>query len=165
MSALAWIGSLLEPAGKLVDSLHTSAEERGQLRAALFGAQAELAVRVLEYESRIVEAQARVITAEAQGKSWLQRSWRPVVATSFGALVVYKMAGEPFLAWLLAAMAPNVPPLPILEIPGWVGAALTVCLGGYVAGRSGEKIAATLTSRQLDFSRGAGKVDKEGGSG
>lgn len=82
----------------------------------------------MDYEARLLEAKAQVITAEAQGASWLQRNWRPVTMLTFLALVVadtfglteFRLSDE---AWTL----------------------LQIGLGGYVVGRSAEKIVPKVT--------------------
>jgi len=79
---------------------------------------------VLEYEKTLLSKQAQIITAEAQGNSWLQRSWRPITMLTFLVLVCLDAFG--WLAFRLSDQA-------------WV--LLQIGLGGYVIGRSGEKIA------------------------
>jgi len=125
--AATLIGQLFKPATELIDNLHTSEEEKINAKTAMLEVQMGLGMKVLDYEAQLIEAESAIIVAEAQGKSWLQRTWRPitmltflflVVADSFGQLP-FRLAGE---AWTL----------------------LQIGLGGYVAGRSGEKIVSTL---------------------
>lgn len=115
---------LLKPIVELIDELHTSDEEKAQLRLGLAAAQIEFAGRVLDYEARMVDAQASIIRAEATGASWIQRSWRPVTMLTFLGLVVADAFG--LLAFRLAPEA-------------WT--LLQIGLGGYVVGRSAEKVA------------------------
>ena len=120
---------LLKPIVDLIDDLHTSEEEKAQLRLGLAAAQIEFAGRVLDYEARMIEAQSSIIRAEANGRSWIQRSWRPITMLTFLGLVVcdafgllpFRLAGE---AWTL----------------------LQLGLGGYVMGRSAEKVAPVVAS-------------------
>lgn len=124
MSVLSFISSIFEPAAKLVDDLHTSDEEKLDLQRKMRVLENEVSFKVLEYEKSLMENQAKVIMAEAQGQSWLQRSWRPITMLSFLVLVAFDSFGllaNPLAdeAWLL----------------------LQIGLGGYVIGRSGEKIA------------------------
>jgi len=124
MSVLSFITSIFEPAAKLVDDLHTSAEEKLDLKRKMRVLENEVSFKVLDYEKSLMEHQAKVIMAEAQGQSWLQRSWRPITMLSFLVLVAFDSFGllaNPLAdeAWLL----------------------LQIGLGGYVIGRSGEKIA------------------------
>ena len=127
MKLLSLIGEIFRPAADLVDSLHTSEEERLKVKEALFIAQADLAAKAMDYERAIIDAQSKVITAEAQGQGWLQRSWRPITMLTFLVLVVCDAFG--LLAFRLSSEA-------------WT--LLQIGLGGYVVGRSAEKIAPKL---------------------
>ncbi|MFD2177776.1 3TM-type holin [Veronia pacifica] len=127
MAVWKLLTGLVSPVTKLIDDLHTSDEERLAVKAKLFELQTAMATKVLDYETRLMEAQAKVITAEAQGDSWLQRIWRPVTMLCFLALVILDSFG--LLAFRLAPEA-------------WM--LLQIGLGGYVVGRSVEKVAPTL---------------------
>ena len=87
---------------------------------------AELEAQLLTIESKIKEAQANVIMAEANGQSWLQRSWRPITMLTFLVLVVLDSFG-----WLPFRLAKEAWEL------------LKIGLGGYVIGRSAETVAKT----------------------
>ena len=153
MAIPAFIAELFEPVAKVIDELHTSAEERGTLRSNMYMAQARVVAEVLSYETKLAESQASVIIAEAQGSSWAQRNWRPILMLTFGYIVFHNYVLTP----LAVAAGFDVP---ILEIPGGMWALLTTGVGGYVIGRSGEKIARTLTETPLDFSKGSGRKRK-----
>ncbi len=83
--------------------------------------------RVFMYEQATLEAKAKIIHAEASSKHWLTANWRPITMLTFLVLVVGDSLG--FL--------PND-----LNEEAWF--LLEIGLGGYVVGRSGEKIAETL---------------------
>jgi hypothetical protein len=72
-------------------------------------------------------AQRDIIVAEAQSESWIARSWRPITMLTFVTLVVAK-----WLGWTAPGITPDQE-LALLDI-------IKVGLGGYVVGRSGEKI-------------------------
>jgi hypothetical protein len=129
MSNPIWnfLSGALKPVTDLIDNLHTSDAERAQLKNELFASQAAFANKLLDYESRLIDAQAKVITAEARGASWIQRSWRPITMLTFLVLVVCDSFG--LLAFRLAEQA-------------WT--LLQIGLGGYVVGRSAEKIAPAI---------------------
>ncbi|ABC31265.1 hypothetical protein HCH_04563 [Hahella chejuensis KCTC 2396] len=128
VSAWTSILNLFKPVADLIDNVHTSDEERLQVQAQLFQIQAELTQRVMEYETKLLEAKARTIQAEAQGQSILQRNWRPLTMLCFLALVVCDSFG--LLTFRLSVEAWDL---------------LQIGLGGYVAGRSLEKIAPKVT--------------------
>ena len=130
MGVFSFISSIIKPASDLVDNLHTSQEEKMELQKQIKQIENEFQSKVLEYETKLMENQASIIKAEATGKSWIQRSWRPITMLTFLVLVVFDAFGVlPFRlaeeAWLL----------------------LQLGLGGYVAGRSMEKITSTFTAR------------------
>ncbi|WP_419833078.1 3TM-type holin [Endozoicomonas atrinae] len=71
---------------------------------------------------------AGVIKAEAQGDSWLQRSWRPIVMLVFTALIVCR-----WLGW----SAPDLSEAVELKLFSIV----QLGIGGYIASRGIEKVA------------------------
>ena len=133
MNLLAKIVEIIKPVGQIIDQVHTSEEERAKLKNELFVLQAQLQVEVLEYEKNLLNKQSQIITAEAQGNSWLQRSWRPITMLTFLVLVCLDAFG--WLAFRLSDQA-------------WV--LLQIGLGGYVIGRSGEKIAQPVIKAMKD---------------
>lgn len=127
MSFLNILGAIAKPVTDLIDNLHTSDEEAGKIKQAVFEMQTNLALKVLDYEKQLLDSQKSIIVAEAQGGSWLQRSWRPITMLTFLCLVVADSFG-----WLTHPLAPEA----------W--SLLQLGLGGYVVGRSVEKIAPNL---------------------
>ncbi len=79
-------------------------------------------------EMKELDAAMKIIVAEAQGGSWLQRSWRPVTMLTFAGLIVAKWMG------LSAPGITEQIELALFEI-------IKIGLGGYVVGRSAEKVA------------------------
>lgn len=125
------IGGLFKNLFGLIDDLHTSDEEKLTLKSTMFMAQGELLGKVFEYESSILKMQSDIIIAEAKGESWLQRSWRP--------------AAMLFLLGLIGAYWFGLTP-PNLNEKAIDGLFLIVQigLGGYVVGRSAEKVATAI---------------------
>lgn len=95
-------------------------------------AAAQLKLLELHQGGQLAELQAAVsiIVAEASG-NWLQRSWRPVMMLTFTALIVARWMG-----WT----APNLSP----EEYGHLWAIVQLGIGGYVIGRSAEKVAPAI---------------------
>lgn len=123
MNVLSAITGLFEPVAKLVDDVHTSTEEKQVLQAKMKEIELATLIEVLGYEKQLMESQKDIIVAEAQGGSWLQKSWRPITMLTFLGLVVMDSFG-----WLANPLASEA----------WV--LLQIGLGGYVAGRSLEKV-------------------------
>lgn len=86
--------------------------------------------QLLSGQLKELEAQAQIITAEAKG-GWLQRNWRPILMLVFAGLVVAHWFGF---------TAPNIPE----SVQNSLLNIVLVGMGGYVMGRSAEKVAETL---------------------
>ena len=123
MGVLDFLGGIVKPFTDLIDNLTTTDEERGKLINELTKIENEFLGKALEYESKLLDSQSRVVEAEAKGQSWLQRNWRPITMLTFLILVVCDSFG--WLAFRLSNEA-------------WT--LLQIGLGGYVVGRTGEKI-------------------------
>ena len=123
------LGILGKVAGSVADRIFPDPEhelKRIELQQALQAA-------VLERTSEIERAAAEVVKAEAQGQSWLQRTWRPVTMLVFVALIVAR-----WLGW----SAPNLGEAEVMKLWDIV----EIGLGGYVIGRSAEKILPSVVS-------------------
>ena len=100
-------------------------------------AQADAKVKLMELaqkgEFAEMNARADIIKAEASSESWLAQSWRPIMMLTFGALIVAR--------WLGYA-APGISQEEILKLWNIV----ELGLGGYVIGRSVEKIVPSITT-------------------
>ena len=81
-----------------------------------------------------IKAQTSIILAEANSQSWLSRNWRPGLMALFGLIIFNNYVLNP---WLTAMFSVNI----IMEIPPDMWALLKIGLGGYVVGRSTEKVA------------------------
>lgn len=88
----------------------------------------------------VARTQGDVIKTEATGENWLQRNWRPVVAVSFAFVVFFYGILLPVaVGWF------GAPPVRVGDdLLHWIMDAVTLCLGGYIGGRSLEKIVATF---------------------
>ena len=123
---LGWFtGGVVKEVGNVIDKLFTSEEERIKAKNEVF--------KVLqEQQLELQKLQTEVILAEANG-NWLQRSWRPILMLAFGFIVIYVK----FIAPLFNLTTPE------LEIEFWE--LLKIGIGGYVVGRSAEKISKNVT--------------------
>jgi hypothetical protein len=128
MSLLTVLSGLVRPVADLIDNVHTSEEEKLAIKAKLFEMQTGMAAKVLEYEGQLLKAKTAIITAEANGQSWLQRNWRPITMLTFLILVVLDTMGYTEFR---------------LSVEAW--ALLKIGIGGYVVGRTVEKVAPRIT--------------------
>lgn len=118
-----------------VDDWHTSDEEKLEAKGKIFVAQAELLNAAFDYEKNIISQQAQIIQAEAKSDHWLAAVWRPIVMLVFVALIVLR-----WLGWT----APNLTP----ELEAQLMVLVQIGLGGYVVGRSAEKVAKSIGYRR-----------------
>jgi hypothetical protein len=118
-------GSVIKDLLGGLDKLFTSKEEK---------IKAENIIKqiLIEKQLELQQMQTDIILAEAKG-NWLQRSWRPILMMAFGFIVIYVK----FLAPVFNLTIPE------LEIEFWE--LLKIGIGGYVVGRSAEKISKNIT--------------------
>ena len=124
------IAGVFKPAADLIDKLHTSDAERLAAKGHLMDVQAAAMQRAFDYERSLLESKAKIVHAEASSEHWLTANWRPITMLTFLALAVGDSLG--LLSTPLRDEAWNL---------------LTIGLGGYVVGRSGEKIVKTMKQK------------------
>lgn len=91
-------------------------------------AEAEAQMMLMQRSADIEQAAADVVKTEAQSEHWLTASWRPIVMLTLTALIVARWLGY---------SAPGISEAEALKL--W--SIVEIGLGGYVIGRSAEKIA------------------------
>jgi hypothetical protein len=127
VSVLNFVGQIFKPAADLIDNLHTSEEEKLKQKAVLLNLQTQFLTEALEQEKAALEARSSIIEAEAKGDGMLQRNWRPATMLIFvGLTVAYWFGYTP--EGLSEERLQDV-----FEL-------IKLGLGGYVIGRSAEKI-------------------------
>jgi hypothetical protein len=134
-----FVSGIFKPAADLIDNLHVSDEERMQAQAQLNEIKMKANDSMLAFVTKVLEAQTAIITTEMKG-NWLQRSWRPILMLVIIMIVANNYLLMPFIT---AATGWGI----VLELPAQLWNVLTVGVGGYVAGRSGEKIVSILNKK------------------
>ena len=81
--------------------------------------------------SAVLDAQKEILKSETTG-NWLQRSWRPIVMLCFAFIVMYSFFLQP-------AFFPNAVDVHE-QLPEDFWSLLKIGMGGYVIGRSAEKV-------------------------
>ena len=105
---------------KTIDKVVLDKDQAEQLKA-------DIAMQAMKQDSAELQAATSIILAEATGDSWLQRNWRPLLMLWFAGLVG---------AHWLGFTPPNLPESVVINLLDIV----QVGVGGYVLGRSGEKM-------------------------
>ena len=133
MSILSFLGGIIDPIFRGIDSLTTSEEEKGVIRIELMKLENMVKEKLLdlegqrmELEGKFLQAQSAVIIAEAQSQSWIARNWRPIVMLTFCAEIVLISTG-----WM------NVEAL--RAVPDQLWSLLTLGIGGYMTLRTVDK--------------------------
>ena len=118
--ALDPVTAALDVGGKLIDRLWPDPAQAAQAKVQLL----EMAQKG---ELAEMTARAEIVKQEAASSSWLASSWRPITMLTFTALIVARWFG-----WA----APNLSVEEYLKLWDIV----QLGLGGYVVGRSVEKV-------------------------
>jgi len=124
---MGFLSGIIGPISSLVDNLHTSDEEKGQIKIALDTMHKELAIESLKLEKALAEARSSIVVAEANSESWVTRSWRPITMLMFGGLICLISTGLMDVEALAA-------------VPDRLWTLLSIGIGGYITSRGAEKI-------------------------
>lgn len=89
--------------------------------------------KLISLEQEVIKAQRDTIVAEANSQSFLARNWRPIMMLTFVFIIANNYIFFPYVQ-LFGGKAI------VLEIPESMWALLKIGVGGYVLGRSGEKM-------------------------
>ena len=136
MNILKALAGLIPSIGRTIEEAVTDKDLAARLTH-------QIEVLVMNLQSQVVQAKAAIIVAEAQGASWIQRSWRPITMLTF----VFIIANNYIFVPYAVAFGLEVP---MLEIPPGMWGLLTVGIGGYIGGRSAEKIVAMRQGANSD---------------
>jgi len=119
------IASILALVGKAVDKAVPDAAQAAALKG-------QLALQIHALAESELKGAVSIILAEAQGESWLQRNWRPLLMLTCITIIANNFVLYPYLraifGWGVA-----------LELPEALWELLKIGVGGYVVGRSVEK--------------------------
>ena len=96
-------------------------------------AEQELTMALLANQSQLEASAADIVRTEAASKHWLAANWRPIIMLTFAGLIVARWFG-----WA----APDLSEAEYLKL--W--SIVELGLGGYVIGRTCEKIAPGVIS-------------------
>lgn len=119
---------LASAALNVVDKLTTSEEERLKAKLELTKLGFDFEAKVMEAETEFATQQASIITAEAKSESWMARNWRPILMLTFTYVIGHNYIVAPMFS------VPSVP------VPADMWELLKIGMGGYIAGRTFEKI-------------------------
>lgn len=126
----AIIPMLTGAVGRAVDNLIPDKAKAAELQAAI-------TTELIKSGNTELQGAVDIIKAEAQGESWLQRNWRPILMLTIVLIIANNYLIKPYITALFGVE------LPLLELPTRLWDLMTLGVGGYVTGRSLEKVAET----------------------
>ncbi|MFA5897756.1 MAG: 3TM-type holin [Hyphomicrobium sp.] len=92
-----------------------------------------------DYQTNLDTQRGEVIQAEAKSDSWMASNWRPILMLTFTAIVAMNWLILPVVSWFGPHLVPLVLPPDMWDL-------LKIGVGGYIVGRSGEKITNIMKS-------------------
>lgn len=101
---------------------------------------AEVLLKTLEQSNEEFVQRAKIVQAEARSEHWLTASWRPILMLSFTFIIVHNYILAPYLQVFFGIHI-------VLDMPEHFWNLLTIGVGGYVVGRSAEKVADKISNK------------------
>ena len=135
LPALSAFAPLLTTIFKTVDKAIPDKDLAEKLKA-------EMNMQLMKSGTEEMKASAKIIEAEAKS-NWYVSGWRPTLMYLLILIVAWNYILSPIL-FLIIKVKTQV------ELPSDVWTLLTVGLGGYTIGRSGESIARSLATRPVN---------------
>ena len=96
-------------------------------------AEQKLAAALMAHSAELHKAQAEIISAEAKSEHWLAAVWRPILMLTIIAIIANNYVLAPYVALFFGVDV-------VLVLPDHLWDLLKIGVGGYIVGRSGEKI-------------------------
>lgn len=130
LSFLPIIGDVIDKGLGIIDKVVKDKDQAEKLKA-------EIKSQILDQRHdelvKRLDTQMRIILAETKG-GWAQRNWRPILMLTIVAIIFNNYVFAPYIGLFFPDKSL------MLELPGGLWALLNVGVGGYVAGRTVEKV-------------------------
>ncbi|MDB4556918.1 holin family protein [bacterium] len=103
-------GGLVKTVGSIIDSVHTSEEEKNNAK-----------IKLKEIEASLNQAQTQINLADSKSTATgiggiMQRSWRPLIGMSCALAILWEYVLKQFIIFILAAFSIEHAPLPELDM-------------------------------------------------
>ena len=143
---LPLLGLLAPLLGKVVGGVTNIIDQKVEDKDLKNQLKAELTETILnqnhsEFETQIKE-QTKIVLAEANSQSWLASNWRPMLMVLFGLIVANNYIIFPYMNMFVPEKAV------LLPVPAQLWDLLKLGIGGYVVGRSAEKVVKVWKDKQ-----------------
>ena len=122
------VGTIVEKVADVIDQTVEDKDLANKIKS-----QIQLTILTKEYDqiAKELEAKRDIIVSETKSESWITRNWRPITMLTFVGLIT---------ADWLGFTAPNLTP----ELKMKLFDIIQIGLGGYVVGRTVEKVAPNI---------------------
>ena len=127
LNLLGAIGPIAKIALGVIDKSVTDKDLKEKLKS-------QITSQMLDNDSKELQSAASIIKAEASSQHWLTATWRPALMCICIIVIFNNYILLPFANIIFGVSVE-------LSIPDPMWNLLTIGVGGYIAGRSGEKIA------------------------
>lgn len=135
------ITGLIDTAGRALDNLFTSDEERQkalntleEIKVKAKNKERELSLEFEKELTKRVEQRASIIKAEAIAESYIQRNWRPITMLVFTFIIANNFILAPYIEALFGVS------LNVQELPEKMWNLLTIGMGGYIGALGVKKV-------------------------
>ena len=128
------IAAFIPIIGKVFDSIVPNKEDAAAAKLKLMELQMAGGLKELEQAGKI-------ITAEANSEHWLVAAWRPITMLVFVFIIANNYILAPYIDMLFGT---NVS----LELPPQMWDLLKIGIGGYIVGRTGEKMVKSYKAKE-----------------
>lgn len=130
------LGGFVDSVFSGIDSIHTSEEEKLKIKAIVTAAAADAKLEMARIGEQVIAHQASIIKAEVGEGNWLTASWRPLLMLSFGFVIL----------WAVIAPTLGAQAIDLEGIPDRFWNLMIVGIGGYVGGRTIEKVGPAIAA-------------------
>ena len=134
--SLSVIGSIISglsgPLGQVAERYFDNKDDQQAFKNAV-------ELEILKNQKEFQDLSANIVLAEAKSEHKLTSIWRPATMLLFAMVIAINILIIPYIIIPILWLA-GVPVPEFMPIPEQVWTLITVGLGGYVGGRSGEKM-------------------------
>lgn len=128
------VAGIISVVSSVVDKAVPDRDKAAELKA-------EFEKQINQYSTLVLQGQIDIITAEAKGESPVQRNWRPHLMYFLMFLIGFNVVLVPLVSVLVGVQIPVLEAWSSVTDPAWT--LLQIGMGGYIVGRSAEKIVST----------------------
>ena len=135
LSNIPVLGKVIDKGLDVVDQLVEDKDQANKIKAEI---KKQIESQDHELAMAQIQSQAKIITAEATGESAAQRNWRPHLMYFIMFLLCFNGVIVPLCNAIFGLQIPMLEAWSAIPEPMWQ--LLMIGMGGYIGGRSGEKI-------------------------